>query len=138
MSNLHFRNTPEYWKNVGSKMSKAISDRVEPIGVRLAHFVMSDDQEDMQAPLATIFYMPPNYVLRRHAHECHRVEVIIEGTVQVGDKVLRAGDVSVSGPGIAYGPHTAGPTGCLTVEIFSRHAALEPLLEPETWKGEGG
>ena len=114
MSNLHFRNTPEYWQNLGSKMAAAITERVEPIGVKL----------------------PPNYVLIRHAHECYRVEVIIEGTVHVGDRVLRAGDVSVSGPGIAYGPHTAGPTGCLTVEIFSRQEALEPLLEPDTWKPE--
>ena len=136
MSNLHFRNTPEYWQNLGSKMAAAITERVEPIGVKLAHFVMADDPEDMDAPLATILYMPPNYVLIRHAHECYRVEVIIEGTVHVGDRVLRAGDVSVSGPGIAYGPHTAGPTGCLTVEIFSRQEALEPLLEPDTWKPE--
>ena len=129
MASLHFRNTPDYWENLGSEMAAATTRRVAPMGVKLAHFVMSDDREDMDAPLATIFYMPPNFELRRHAHDCHRVEVVIEGSVQVGDRVLRAGDVSVSSPRESYGPHVAGPTGCLTVEIFSRQAALEPLPE---------
>ena len=29
----------------------------------------------------------------------------------------------ISEPGIAYGPHTAGPEGCITFEIFTNHRA---------------
>jgi hypothetical protein len=128
MAVLHFKDTEEYWKNVGSDFSEEIAVGGAASGNRLAHFVMSHNKDDMEAPLATMLYMPPNFVLPRHDHDCFRVEVVVEGSVRVGDKVLHPGDVSVSKPREAYGPHIAGPTGCLTVEIFSRQAALAPTM----------
>jgi hypothetical protein len=137
MATLHFRNSDAYWKeNVGSAFSEEFAVGSEAIGIRLAHFVMSDDPNDMDAPLASIFYMKPNFVLPNHDHDCHRVEVVIEGSVRIADKVLQAGDVSVSRPGEAYGPHIAGPKGALTVEIFSRQKGLAPTVHLEHWTDE--
>lgn len=137
MATLHFKNTDAYWKdNVGSAFSQEFAVGCEAIGIRLAHFVMSDDPNDRDAPLASIFYMRPNFVLPSHDHDCYRVEVVIEGSLRVGDQVLHAGDVSVSRPGEAYGPHIAGPTGALTVEIFSRQKGLAPNVHLEHWTDE--
>jgi hypothetical protein len=137
LATLHFKDTEEFWKNnVGSEFSEEFAVGSEAVGVRLAHFVMSDDKNDMEAPLASIFYMRPNFVLPKHDHDCYRVEVVIDGSLRIGDKVLSAGDVSVSRPGEAYGPHIAGPTGVLTVEIFSRQKGLAPNTHIESWTEE--
>jgi hypothetical protein len=48
---------------------------------------------------------------------------VTHGTLDVGDRILKPGDVMISEPGIAYGPHIAGPEGCTTFEIFSNHKA---------------
>jgi hypothetical protein len=137
LATLHFKDTEDYWKNnVGSEFSEEFAVGSEAVGVRLAHFVMSDDKNDMEAPLASMFYMRPNFVLPKHDHDCYRVEVVIEGSVRIGDKILRAGDVSVSRPGEAYGPHIAGPTGALTVEIFSRQKGLAPNTHVDEWTEE--
>ena len=94
--------------------------------------MLSDDPTDDEAVLAKVLWMPPGYRLFRHAHDCHRFEIVIKGSLDVGDgKTLRAGDVSVSGPGQFYGPHVAGPEGALTLEIFERQVAQYPDLEGE-------
>jgi hypothetical protein len=43
--------------------------------------------------------------------------------LDVGERVLKPGDIMISDPGIAYGPHVAGSEGCTTFEIFSNHTA---------------
>lgn len=136
MAELHFQDTPEYWANVGGDFAEEIAAGAAGVGAKLAHFVMSYDKNDMDAPLATMFYMPPNFTLLRHDHDCFRVEVVVQGSVTVGDKVLRPGDLSISRPGEPYGPHIAGPTGVLTVEIFSKQGALTPNLHVDTWSAE--
>jgi hypothetical protein len=42
------------------------------------------------------------------------------------------GDVMVSTPNEFYGPHTAGPEGSLSVEIFSRAQAQQAIAAPAT------
>jgi len=130
---LHFHNTETFWENVGGEFAEEISVGSAATGVRLAHFVMSHDKDDMDAALASMFYMPPGFELPNHEHDCFRVEVVVQGSLRVGDKVLHPGDVSVSAPGEPYGPHIAGPTGCLTMEVFSRQSALAPKLHVEHW-----
>ena len=80
-------------------------------------FVLADD-EAWDAPAAVILEMPPGYVLFRHGHICHRFEVVIKGSLQASGKMLGPGDVMTARPGEMYGPHTAGPEGCTTVEVF--------------------
>jgi hypothetical protein len=78
--------------------------------------------------------MPPNYVLFRHAHPCHRFEVVVKGSMRSGDAVLRPGDVMTASPGEWYGPHIAGPDGCTTVEVF---ATLEGVFRVLAESDEG-
>lgn len=87
-------------------------------GLDVRHFIMGDPKLDT-TPTAAILKMPPGYVLQRHAHLCERFEVIVSGSIQVGDQVLGAGHVMQSSYGEFYGPHVAGPDGCITVEFFS-------------------
>jgi len=81
-------------------------------------FVMGDG-EDWSTPAAMVLEMPPGYELFRHAHVCYRFEVIIDGSLITEEgEVLTAGDVMVARPYEPYGPHTAGPDGCTTLEVF--------------------
>jgi len=73
--------------------------------------------------------MPPGYVLLRHGHPCHRFEVVIQGSLEIGDgRTAKAGDVFTALPGQLYGPHTAGSEGCTTIEIFSELDAMWRLM----------
>ena len=52
----------------------------------------------------------------------------MRGTLDVGDRVLKVGDIMISEPNNVYGPHIAGPEGCTTFEIFSNHKASHVVL----------
>jgi anti-sigma factor ChrR (cupin superfamily) len=79
--------------------------------------------------------MPPNATIPRHAHLCERFEIILEGSLLVEDGVLLGpGDVMVARSGEQYGPHTAGPDGCRTLEVFSRLAGAHHQIQ-ETPQG---
>jgi hypothetical protein len=80
--------------------------------------VLADDDQQSDAPAVVMLEMPPGYVLFRHAHICHRFEVVVKGSLLVDGRVLRPGDVMTARPGEMYGPHTAGPEGCTTAEVF--------------------
>ena len=118
-------NDPEFWRT-GPEFLERIKHQAEEYGLKVANFLMGAPQDD-QAPVATVMHMPPNFVLARHSHDCYRVEVIVQGSVDTGERVLRAGDVMVSAPNEFYGPHTAGPEGSLSVEIFSRAKAQQAI-----------
>jgi hypothetical protein len=81
-------------------------------------YVLGDDVEAPEAPAVVMLEMPPGYVLFRHAHLCHRFEVVVKGSMRAGDRTLVPGDVMVAKPGEWYGPHIAGPEGCTTAEVF--------------------
>ena len=96
---------------------------------------MLDTTEDLSAPAAFMLKMPPGYRLFRHGHRCERFEVVVQGTLDVGDgRTAVAGDVFTAPAGTLYGPHTAGPDGCTTIEIFS---ALEGMFRV-LYEGPGG
>ena len=81
-------------------------------------FVLDDDPPAWASPAAVLLEMPPGYVLFRHAHICHRFEVVVKGSLEAGGRVLGPGDVMTARPGEMYGPHRAGPDGCTTLEVF--------------------
>jgi hypothetical protein len=81
-------------------------------------YVLGDDPEAPEVPAVVMLDMPPGYVLFRHAHICHRFEVVVKGSLVAGDRTLRPGDVMTARPGEWYGPHIAGPEGCTTAEVF--------------------
>lgn len=96
---------------------------------------MLDKTEDLSAPAAYMLKMPPGYRLFRHGHRCERFEVVVQGTLDVGDgRTARPGDVFTASAGTLYGPHTAGPDGCTTIEIFSALEGMFLLL----YEGPGG
>lgn len=87
------------------------------------------DEDQHDSPSAYFLSMPPGYTLFRHGHPCFRFEVIIQGSLEIGDgRVAEVGDVFTAMPGELYGPHTAGPQGCTTIEFFSRLGAAYQLL----------
>jgi hypothetical protein len=130
MPSLHFVDEPGFFEH-GPQSIEWLRIGTEAVGSRIANFVLSDDQEDPDAPVASLLFLPPNYRLPRHAHACHRAEIIVRGSLRVGDRILHPGDVSISGPHEAYGPHIAGPTGSLSVEIFTKASAVQPEIEGE-------
>jgi len=97
---------------------QSVQDACTPFGLKILHFVLGD-KEDPSTPVAAMLEMPPGYVLPRHAHAVTRFEVIVKGSLTVGNRDYVAGDVMVSPPNEFYGPHIAGPDGCTTVEFFS-------------------
>jgi hypothetical protein len=121
---------PEFFK-VGPPSAEWLRAGVEAVGSRIANFIMDDDVENKDAPVASLLWLPPNDVLPRHAHDCHRVEVLVRGSLTVDGQILHPGDVSVSLPNEFYGPHIAGPTGSLSVEIFSKATGLLPEMEQD-------
>jgi hypothetical protein len=82
-----------------------------------------------------VLRMGPDFVLQRHAHDCNRFEILVQGSLSVGDRVLKVGSVMITEPGELYGPHIAGPEGCTTFEILSDYEGGSRLmLEEESGK----
>jgi hypothetical protein len=102
---------------------------------RLAPLARSDEEmgrttfwnlgpDDPSTPLIALLDMPPGRVIARHAHQCERFEMVVRGSLDVGDRMLHPGDVMTAAPGEFYGPKVAGPEGCTTVEVFSKQVGV--------------
>jgi hypothetical protein len=88
-----------------------------------------DKTDDFSVPAAFFLKMPPNYTLFRHGHPCQRFEIVIQGSLDIGDgRVASVGDTFTADAHTLYGPHTAGPEGCTTIEIFSALEGMFRLL----------
>src|SRR5579883_832383 len=91
-----------------------------------SYFVLGQPKDN--PPTVIALRMEPNFVLARHAHDCYRFEVVVQGTLDVGERILKPGDIMISEPGVAYGPHIAGPDGCTTFEFFTNYRASHVTL----------
>ena len=92
-----------------------------------------DGTEDFSVPAAYLLQIPPRHTLFRHGHPCFRFEVVVQGSLEIGDgRVATPGDVFTANPGELYGPHTAGPEGCTTFEVFSSLDAMWDILVEDT------
>jgi hypothetical protein len=79
-------------------------------------FWLLGQAEDFAVPAAFLLEMPPHYVLGRHGHPCARFEVVVKGSLHIGDgRLAGPGDVLTAPAGTLYGPHTAGPEGCMSL-----------------------
>jgi hypothetical protein len=88
-----------------------------------------DNKADLSNPAAYFLKMPPGYTLFRHGHPCQRFEIVIQGSLDIGDgRVAKVGDTFTADAWTLYGPHTAGPEGCTTIEIFSAVEGMFRLL----------
>jgi hypothetical protein len=115
------KDDPGFW----ARCPKALEPLLQG-GLGASYFLLGDQADN--PPTAIVLRMGPNWVLARHAHDCHRLEVIVQGSLDVGERVLGPGDVMISEPGVAYGPHVAGPDGCTTVEVFTNYRASHVTL----------
>ena len=94
--------------------------------------IVLGEPTDPTAAVVSMLRIAPGDTLHRHGHDCVRVEVIVQGSITLPDgSVLTSGDVMVSQPGEFYGPHVAGPDGCLSAEIFSSAGAMMPNAHPD-------
>jgi quercetin dioxygenase-like cupin family protein len=123
------KDSDEYWSRYPQHLAE-MGQIMAASELTPATMHVMGEPTDEGAPTALIFTMPPNSVLPRHAHNCERFEVILEGslTVEENDLELGPGDVMIARPGEAYGPHTAGPQGCRTLELFSTLAGAHSML----------
>jgi anti-sigma factor ChrR (cupin superfamily) len=122
----------EFWGHV-PESQRVIRERANEIGMEMSYFIMGHE-DDKNAPTVVALKMEPGAVTVRHAHASERIEIIVRGSLHVGDLVLRSGDVMKAGVNEMYGPHVAGPEGCLTFESFSNHSGIS-LTTYETDKG---
>lgn len=118
---------PEYWDRYPEHL-KGMGTLASITGATTTMFVLGDDPSDPHAPGVGILCMPPGYVLRRHAHTCHRLEVILSGTLNVEGRWFGPGTVMTAGYEEAYGDHIAGPEGCTTVEVCSTTSGMNNVL----------
>jgi hypothetical protein len=125
---------PDYFDAMTPEALKFARELGSEGGVELGTVLLGEDPA--AAPVAMALELPPGYTLPRHAHNTYRAEVIVRGSLLLSDgTTLGPGDVWTSGPGEFYGPHTAGPEGVLTVEIFASSAGLAPTPDPEGEEG---
>lgn len=88
-----------------------------------------DKSEDWSAPAAYFLKMPADYTLFRHGHPCQRFEIVVQGSLEIGDgRTANVGDTFTADAHTLYGPHTAGPEGCTTIEVFSAVEGMFRLL----------
>ena len=108
---------PQFWTRCPKELEHVVQGGL----TGLSYFLLGERKDN--PPTVVALRMGPNFVLPRHAHDCHRFEIVVQGALDVGERTLKPGDIMISEPGIAYGPHIAGPEGCTTFEIFSNHKA---------------
>ncbi len=65
--------------------------------------------------------MPANQIWPLHWHDDWMFITVLDGSVLVGDWVMKRGDTLVAAPYVEYGPMVNGPRGCQLLEIFARN-----------------
>lgn len=86
-----------------------------------------DGTLDPESGIILWVHMPPNFRIPRHYHDTTRVEIIIKGSLDTGDRVLKPGDVMITRPKIWYGPYLTGEDGVVTAEIGGHFKDFEPV-----------
>ena len=94
------------------------------LGVKTA--VLDMEGLDGAASPAVILALeyPPDFRLPAHQHASGHVEVILEGSLKVGEHWEQAGDVRIVPAHRSYGPLVSGPQGCKALEYFPDRAAI--------------
>lgn len=128
-------NDDDFWNRVPAAYLQPLVDACLPFdGMKYRLFALGDPN-DPETPAVVIFRSPPGHVVARRSHDCHRFEVILEGSVtdEHGD-VCGPGSVMTAAPNQMYGPSVAGPEGCVSAEFFSRLAGAYEI----TWSSKSG
>src|SRR3546814_1797718 len=84
-------NDEEFWGHVPEDF-KHIAGEGSMEGISISVYELGKAEDD--APVMTALHMAPGYRLPRHAHDCFRLEVIMQGSMDVGDgRILKTGAV---------------------------------------------
>jgi hypothetical protein len=83
-------------------------------------YYLGSDDDDFRMCIPDI-RMPANQIWPLHWHDDWMFITVLDGSVLVGDWVMRRGDVLVTAPDVEYGPLLNGPHGCQLLEVFSRN-----------------
>jgi hypothetical protein len=125
---FHSINDPAFWNNCPPE-HKHVQDvyrEMRKAPSNLTYFIMGKPADN--SPTVVCLRLAAGEKLSRHRHDCHRFEIIVQGSLTTDDgRVVGVGNVMTSEPNVAYGPHTAGPEGCTSFEIFSNHEASYQL-----------
>jgi len=123
---FHSPTDPTFW-DLEPDFLKPVQAAARAFDMDIVHFILGP-HDDERSPVAAVLRIPPNGVLVRHAHPVARFEVVVQGAIDVGDRVLVPGDIMVSPANEFYGPHTAGDEGCTTVEVFASLAGVGNII----------
>src|ERR1700761_7856785 len=99
------------------------------LGNRLA--LLEVEGEDGQPGAAVILCIDyqPGFFVDAHKHRTGHVELIVDGSLKVGDQWERKGDIRVVPAGVSYGPIQAGDQGCKGMEFFADRKDVLPMLD---------
>jgi hypothetical protein len=75
---------------------------------------------------------PPGFYVAPHKHTAGHIEVVLEGSLYIGEHLEKPGDVRVSPPYESYGPLRTGPEGCKYLEIFPNRQSVIPIVDDPT------
>lgn len=70
----------------------------------------------------------PDFEILPHHHFCGHVEMILEGSLRVGDRWERAGDIRIIPANVSYALK-AGPEGAKGLEFFPDRRAVLPIVD---------
>jgi hypothetical protein len=98
-------------------------------GTRFAGFFLGDAED---SPAVFPLEVTANYRFPVHYHETHYMSIILRGSLRVGKRWYKPGDIRLQEKGSVYGPEEAGPDGCFMLNIFADHRGLYPVVPGES------
>jgi hypothetical protein len=118
----HFTADPQAWNALPFE---------DFLGSKVA--VLATDEKPGQPEVVMLaIEFEPGFYVSRHQHPTGHIEVILEGSLLIGDQLEGPGDIRVSPPYESYGPLVAGPEGCKCLEIFPDRRAVLPIVDDPT------
>ncbi len=98
---------------------------VDAEGGRWAGFFLGDEED---GPAVFPMEVTANYRFPIHYHKTHYMSIILRGSLKVGTKWYKEGDIRLQEKGSVYGPEEAGPEGCFMLNIFADRRGFIPSL----------
>ena len=115
----HFTADPQAWDDLPFE---------DFLGSKVA--VLATEEESGQPEVVMLaIEFEPGFTVAPHRHSTGHIEVILEGSLYIGDRLELPGEVRVSPAHESYGPLVAGPEGCKCLEIFPDRRAVIPIVD---------
>lgn len=86
-------------------------------GIKLCVLTVDPQKNPSGAVLVCLEY-PPNYQAGAHWHTVGHIEIVLSGTLHVGDLIEPEGSVRVVAPDFKYGPLSTRGARCRVLEVF--------------------